>query len=44
VIKNHIEQNNAAWKIPDKRIVCENCATTDSITLDMDQSSFFAGA
>jgi hypothetical protein len=44
MIKNHIEQNNAAWKIPDKQIVCENCATTDSITLDMDQSSFFAGA
>lgn len=44
VIKTHIEQNNTAWKIPDKQVVCENCANTDSVSLDMDQSNFFAGA
>jgi hypothetical protein len=43
-LKEHIDQNNQKWRIPPNPTKCEACGHEDSITIDLDQSSFFAGA
>lgn len=43
-LKDHIEANNATWKIPNSTVKCDTCETEAEIQLDLDQSSFFAGA
>lgn len=43
-LKKQIERNNNTWKIPKSPIKCETCGAEDSVQLDLDQASFFAGA
>jgi len=43
-LKEHIDQNNTRWRIPASPTKCEHCGHEDSIAVDLDQSSFFAGA
>ena len=44
LLKDHIETNNATWKIPNTTVKCDTCETEAEIQLDLDQASFFAGA
>ena len=43
-IKQHIQKNQDVWTDVKHNVVCENCGATSSISVDMDQSSFFAKA
>jgi uncharacterized protein YlaN (UPF0358 family) len=43
-LKDHIDENNARWKMPPKTVKCDNCSHEDQITIELDQSGFFAGA
>lgn len=43
-IKQHIQKNQDLWTDVKHNVVCENCSTESSISVDMDQSSFFAKA
>jgi hypothetical protein len=43
-VRDQVSKNNAAWKIPDTRVKCENCGSENSFSVDLDQSSFFASA
>ena len=43
-IKKHIQLNQDNWTDVKHNVVCENCGATSNISVDMDQSSFFARA
>ena len=43
-IQNHILNNRQAWSMPKHKIKCSSCGHEGEITLDLDQSNFFAVA
>ena len=43
-IKQQIEKNNKSWAIPDMTVKCESCEHESVISIQMDQSNFFASA
>jgi hypothetical protein len=43
-IKEKIDKNNNAWRIPDLEVECKACGHKHSTSIQMDQSNFFVGA
>jgi len=43
-IKERYQQNQKDWQTPDQVVVCENCNTTNSIAIELDNSNFFENA
>ena len=43
-LKAHSEINRTAWETPSFKTKCTHCETENSVTIDMDFSSFFVGA
>jgi hypothetical protein len=43
-VRTQINSNNEKWKIPPTHVKCDNCGTENSFNIELDQSSFFAGA
>jgi hypothetical protein len=43
-IKQQIEKNNQAWRVPDMKVKCESCEHESNIAVQMDQSNFFVDA
>ena len=43
-IKKHVEQNNADNRVPPTTVKCSACEKENQVSIDMDQSTFFAGA
>ena len=41
LVKNKLEENKEVWNIPSQPVKCANCGTENTITVSMDQSSFF---
>ena len=41
-IKEHVQRNQDSWGPPKKTVSCNECSAENTITLDMDQSVFFA--
>jgi hypothetical protein len=41
IVKNKLEENKEVWNIPSQLVKCSNCGTENSVTVSMDQSSFF---
>ena len=41
-IKTKIETNRKDWEIPDQTVNCVSCNTNDTVSIILDQSSFFA--
>lgn len=44
MLKAQFDKNNSVWRIPPTDVKCLSCGHEDTITIDMDQSSFFAKA
>lgn len=42
LIKEKLEQNKEVWDMPPQKVSCANCGTENTVTVTMDQSSFFA--
>lgn len=43
-IKQKVDENNEAWKLPDVPVKCDNCGADDALAISLDQSSFFGDA
>jgi hypothetical protein len=43
-LRSHIDKNTELWKTPPQLVKCENCKEENSITVNLDHSSFFATA
>jgi hypothetical protein len=43
-IREQVEKNRLAWKIPSINVECPDCSAKNQVGLDMDQASFFANA
>jgi hypothetical protein len=43
-IKETINKNSDAWRVPDQKIKCDSCGHEDAIAVELDQANFFAGA
>lgn len=43
-VRNQVEKNRLAWKIPNIGVECPECHAKNEVQLDMDQASFFASA
>lgn len=43
-IRDQVEKNRIAWKIPSIGVECPECSAKNQVQLDMDQASFFANA
>lgn len=43
-VRKQVQSNNTTWQLPTNKIKCDNCGTENSITINLDQSSFFASA
>lgn len=43
-IREQVEKNRLAWKIPSISVECPECTAKNQVVLDMDQASFFANA
>ena len=43
-IRDQIDKNRKTWDLPKIAVVCNECAHNHDITINMDQSSFFANA
>jgi hypothetical protein len=43
-IREQVEKNRLAWKIPSINVECPECSAKNQVQLDMDQASFFANA
>jgi predicted helicase len=43
-IREQVEKNRLAWKIPSIGVECPECSAKNQVVLDMDQASFFASA
>jgi hypothetical protein len=43
-VRKQVQANNTTWQLPSTEIKCDNCGTENSITINLDQSSFFASA
>jgi hypothetical protein len=41
-VKDHLEKNKNNWTPPMHTVKCESCGHEDRLTIDLDQSSFFA--
>ncbi len=41
LIKEKLEQNKETWEIPPQKVHCSSCQAENSVTITMDQSSFF---
>lgn len=41
-IKEQIDINNKAWRIPDMPVECSDCGTRTDLQIELDQASFFA--
>ena len=41
LVKTKLEENKEVWNIPSTPVKCANCGTENTITVSMDQSSFF---
>jgi len=42
LVKTKLEENKEVWNIPSQPVKCINCGTENTVTVSMDQSSFFA--
>jgi len=42
IIKEKLEQNKETWNIPSQPVMCSSCGKENSITVQVDQSNFFA--
>jgi hypothetical protein len=42
LVKNKLEENKEVWNIPSQPVKCANCGSENTVTVSMDQSSFFA--
>lgn len=42
LVKNKLEENKEVWNIPSQPVKCAGCGTESTVTVSMDQSSFFA--
>lgn len=43
-IRDVVEKNQQSWASPTKKVVCQNCGHESAMSVDLDQSSFFANA
>jgi hypothetical protein len=43
-IKQQIEKNNKSWSIPEMTVKCDSCGHESNLSIQMDQSNFFASA
>jgi hypothetical protein len=43
-IKDQFEQNTESWNVPATKIKCASCGTEDKINIELNQTTFFAGA
>jgi hypothetical protein len=43
-LKEHISNNNDAWRIPSNHAKCSECGHEDTFAIEMDQANFFASA
>jgi hypothetical protein len=43
-VRKQVNINNEAWQLPDTVVKCEACGAENKITINLDQSSFFANA
>jgi len=43
-IRAVVEENQQVWSTPSRKVVCQNCNHESTLSVDLDQSSFFAGA
>jgi len=43
-IKERYQQNQEEWRTPDQVVVCENCNTTNTLAIELDNSNFFENA
>lgn len=41
LVKTKLEENKEVWNIPSQPVKCINCGTENTVTVSMDQSSFF---
>jgi hypothetical protein len=41
IIKEKLEQNRDAWTMPEQKVKCASCEAENSISVSIDQSSFF---
>ena len=42
-IKEQIDKNNKTWAVPDMTVACQSCSKENTISIQLDQSNFFAG-
>jgi hypothetical protein len=42
-IKEQIDKNNKTWAVPDMTVSCQSCSKENTISIQLDQSNFFAG-
>jgi hypothetical protein len=43
-VRKQVNLNNEAWKLPATHVKCDSCQSENSFNIELDQSSFFAGA
>ena len=41
LVKTKLEENKEVWNIPSTPVKCANCEAENTVTVSMDQSSFF---
>jgi hypothetical protein len=43
-VRQQVNSNNEAWKLPATHVKCDSCDSENTFNIELDQSSFFAGA
>jgi hypothetical protein len=43
-IKEQIEKNRKTWEVPSTKVICNECSAESSLTISLDQASFFGTA
>jgi hypothetical protein len=43
-IKEKFEENTASWRVPSTQVKCTDCGAEDTIDIELNQTTFFAGA
>ena len=43
-VRTQVNRNSETWRIPETHVKCETCGAENKFGIELDQSSFFAGA